>query len=235
MNKCKQLGQWLPGIAACLVCSYLIFPVFFLDVPWPTNLRDAYESRTFSETGALNIVSAIYLGYRAYDTLGEAIVLFISVMGTLYVIRHSPASILSIGRPHTSIMRFITGKIGPIILVFGLYVMTFGYESPGGGFQGGAVLASGIIFLAFGHIENKISALARMRALHRIESVAFVLLVAAFFSGIISGAGFLANPFKHASIQPVVFITVLNIIIGIKVGASIGLLAIAMFAGDIHE
>lgn len=235
MNRIRLWLRWLPGIAACLVCGYLIFPVFFLKAPWPTVLRDAYEARTFEETGALNIVSAIYLGYRAYDTLGEAIVLFIAVMGTLYVIRHSPASILSGFRPHTSIMRFITGKIGPIILIFGLYVMTFGYASPGGGFQGGAVLASGIIFIAFGHIENKNSALARMRTLHHIESAAFALLVASFFSGILTGTGFLANPFGKASVQPVVFITMLNIIIGIKVGASIGLLAIAMFAGDINE
>ena len=33
------------------------------------------------ETGAINVVTSIYLGYRAYDTLGEAIVLFTSTIG----------------------------------------------------------------------------------------------------------------------------------------------------------
>ena len=33
------------------------------------------------DTGALNLVTAIYLGYRAFDTLGETVVLFLAVIG----------------------------------------------------------------------------------------------------------------------------------------------------------
>jgi len=40
-----------------------------------------------SETGAANIVSSIILDYRAYDTLGEATVLFCAVLGVLAVMR----------------------------------------------------------------------------------------------------------------------------------------------------
>jgi multicomponent Na+:H+ antiporter subunit B len=36
------------------------------------------------ETGALNLVTSIYLGYRAFDTLGETMVLLIAVSGVLY-------------------------------------------------------------------------------------------------------------------------------------------------------
>lgn len=39
------------------------------------------------ETGATNLVSAIYLGYRAYDTLGEALVLLLAVTGVYYFAR----------------------------------------------------------------------------------------------------------------------------------------------------
>ena len=35
------------------------------------------------DTGALNLVTSIYLGFRAYDTLGETIVLLLAVSGTL--------------------------------------------------------------------------------------------------------------------------------------------------------
>ena len=34
-----------------------------------------------SDTGAVNLVTAIYLGYRAFDTLGETIVLLLAVGG----------------------------------------------------------------------------------------------------------------------------------------------------------
>ncbi len=39
------------------------------------------------ETGASNLVSAIYLGYRAYDTLGEALVLLLAVTGVFFFAR----------------------------------------------------------------------------------------------------------------------------------------------------
>jgi multicomponent Na+:H+ antiporter subunit B len=42
--------------------------------------------RGVSETGAPNLVSAIYLGWRAYDTLGETIVLLLAVTGALYLL-----------------------------------------------------------------------------------------------------------------------------------------------------
>ena len=41
----------------------------------------------FAETGAADIVTAILLDYRAYDTLGEASVLFCAVLGVLAILR----------------------------------------------------------------------------------------------------------------------------------------------------
>ncbi len=41
------------------------------------------------ETGAVNLVTALYLAYRAYDTLGETIVLIGAVTGVLVLVeRH---------------------------------------------------------------------------------------------------------------------------------------------------
>lgn len=39
------------------------------------------------ETGALNLVTAIYLGYRAFDTFGETVVLLLSVSGVLFLVK----------------------------------------------------------------------------------------------------------------------------------------------------
>jgi len=50
----------------------------------PSN---AYLANGFAQTGAANIVSAILLDYRAYDTLGEATVLFTSILGALAILR----------------------------------------------------------------------------------------------------------------------------------------------------
>ena len=49
-----------------------------------------YLSDGFKETGAANIVSSVILDYRAYDTLGEATVLFAAIIGALAVLRGKP-------------------------------------------------------------------------------------------------------------------------------------------------
>jgi len=46
-----------------------------------------YTGNAVSDTGSVNVVTAIILDYRAYDTLGEATVLFTSVVGVLTVLR----------------------------------------------------------------------------------------------------------------------------------------------------
>jgi len=38
------------------------------------------------ETGAINLVSSIYLSYRAFDTLGETIILLLAVSGIIVIL-----------------------------------------------------------------------------------------------------------------------------------------------------
>lgn len=45
------------------------------------TLRGYFTTRGVQETGSINLVSAIYLGYRAFDTLGETLILFLAVAG----------------------------------------------------------------------------------------------------------------------------------------------------------
>ncbi|RKZ31352.1 hypothetical protein DRQ36_02350 [bacterium] len=47
-----------------------------------------YLSGTAAETGAVNAVAGVILDYRAYDTLGEAMVLFASILGALVILRN---------------------------------------------------------------------------------------------------------------------------------------------------
>jgi len=47
--------------------------------------------------------------------------------------------------PSNPLQFFVRVVLVPIMLLFGLYVVVHGEESPGGGFQGGAMMAAGII------------------------------------------------------------------------------------------
>lgn len=49
-------------------------------------IRDYLVTHGKSETGAANLVTSIYLGYRAYDTLGETLVLLLAVSGVAFFV-----------------------------------------------------------------------------------------------------------------------------------------------------
>ncbi len=53
----------------------------------PPGVSADYLERAPEETGAVNSVTAILLDYRAYDTLGEATVIFVSILGVYAVLR----------------------------------------------------------------------------------------------------------------------------------------------------
>ena len=220
----------------------VLVPVILSSHPWPTIARDFLEQNGYSNTGAQNQVSAIYLGFRAYDTLGETIVLLLAVSGTIGIISKSGISLAKGYGENTShknesyassllrtgLIDVVTGKLGPIVLLFGLYVMLFGHISPGGGFQGGVVIASGIVFMALGSKSEASTRLQEARVLSKIESACFLMLIISSLVGIPLGDGYFANPLSFDPSLQVVYIITLNSIIGLKVGAGIGFMCVAM-------
>lgn len=85
------------GIAAILVS--IVFVLIFLtcsyyclknlpEFGYPLmKVSQTYINEGLQQTGAANIVAAIILDYRGYDTLGEVTVLFTAVVGALAVLR----------------------------------------------------------------------------------------------------------------------------------------------------
>lgn len=129
----------------------------------------------------------------------------------------------------TDALSVITGKLGPLVLVFGAYLIAFGHVSPGGGFQGGVVLASGVLLLAIGRGTEAVSALLTPRLLARIEAVAFALLLATGVAGMLAGKGFFGNFLAAEGVgSPVGFIIALNVLIGIKVGTGVAYLCLVL-------
>ncbi len=52
--------------------------------PGELSAREYVLQNGAQDTGALNLVTAIYLGYRAFDTLGETVVLLLAVTGVAF-------------------------------------------------------------------------------------------------------------------------------------------------------
>ncbi|MHC4412389.1 MAG: hydrogen gas-evolving membrane-bound hydrogenase subunit E, partial [Planctomycetota bacterium] len=53
----------------------------------PEAASQTYVQQGLQHTGAANLVSSVILDYRAYDTLGEATVLFTSIIGATVILR----------------------------------------------------------------------------------------------------------------------------------------------------
>jgi multicomponent Na+:H+ antiporter subunit B len=60
----------------------------------PDAASQTYVSEGLKETGAANLVASVYLDYRAYDTLGEATVLFTAIVGATVILRERSRKLL---------------------------------------------------------------------------------------------------------------------------------------------
>jgi len=74
-----------------IILAIAILFILSVDIEYgnPKNpdVANYYIDQGLHDTGAINLVAAVYLGYRTYDTLIEAIVLFVAVTGVIFYLR----------------------------------------------------------------------------------------------------------------------------------------------------
>jgi multicomponent Na+:H+ antiporter subunit B len=104
------------------------------------------------ERHATDLVTALNFDIRAFDTLGEEFILFASVAGVallLRKLRHEREAKRSRGIEDHSFAGASAGLqlaslyLIPLLIALGCYIVVHGALTPGGGFQGGIVLAAG--------------------------------------------------------------------------------------------
>src|SRR5918992_1048643 len=134
-----------------------------LELPSFGNYRGPYgdvlNSSAVAERKATNVVSAVNFDYRAIDTLGEEFILFAAVMGVALLLREQKGErrdrAVDVAEdrkaPHDSdsVRELCLGLVAPATL-FGLYMVAHGHLTPGGGFQGGVLLATAPLLMYLG-------------------------------------------------------------------------------------
>ncbi|MFC1632159.1 hydrogen gas-evolving membrane-bound hydrogenase subunit E, partial [Candidatus Omnitrophota bacterium] len=87
-------GRWVLNtmITVCFIVTFLVVAMKCLvELPvfgQPTmTVASTYLKEGLAKTGAANLVSSVILDFRAYDTLGEATVLFTAVIAVLTIVR----------------------------------------------------------------------------------------------------------------------------------------------------
>ncbi|MCL2392065.1 MAG: DUF4040 domain-containing protein [Oscillospiraceae bacterium] len=140
-----KLSKILPPVVFTLILAGL-FIYFIPEGTVNTYLKDLYLERFRFDVGGENAVTSIYLGFRVYDTLFEALMLLISVVGVAHMSCRSEHEIsgenFSGVTKSDSVDVYTIRIICPAMLIFGMYLVLNGHVSAGGGFQGGIAIAS---------------------------------------------------------------------------------------------
>jgi energy-converting hydrogenase B subunit I len=144
----------------------------------------------------------------------------------------------------SKIVRTVANQLMAFVLVFGLYVIMHGHVTPGGGFQGGAIIASGVVMLIVAFGSGQIKKFLRERRLSLVESSGALLFILIAFAGIgtVFFYNFLVGSRIFGGIPPTGpnpgdvwtggVIPVMNLAVGLKVtaGLSAAVLALALFS-----
>ncbi len=124
---------------------------------------------------ATDLVSALTFDYRGFDTLGEEFILFVSATGCAVLLRaqrdeHSVQQATERAEARAGEvagpLRALGAALVAPVLVLGGYVVTHGHLTPGGGFQGGVILAAAVVLVS---IAGQLLALRRTRPMPIVE------------------------------------------------------------------
>ena len=114
----------------------------------PGELASAYLEQSPKDFAAANVVTAIVVSYRGFDTLGEVAVLFAATAGVGALLTRKRMGSAATGGDRTEateVLRTATGLLTGLLVMFGVYIFMHGHLTPGGGFQGGVVIATAVL------------------------------------------------------------------------------------------
>ena len=143
------------------------------------------------------------------------------------------------------IVRTITNFIYGFIMVFGFYVIVHGHLTPGGGFQGGAIVASAFALLLVTYGNKGAERYLRKDIFSLVESTGLVLFIAFAFFGLgvtffynfmANSGGLFGNPavigVNPGDLNTGGTIPIMNMAVGLEVLAALGVIILTMAAGS---
>jgi multicomponent Na+:H+ antiporter subunit B len=218
------------GLGALLVWGMLGLPPFGA---YPGPYGDVLNQVAVGERKATDVVSAVNFDYRGFDTMGEEFIFFTSVAGVAMLLRRTKEERRQGGEdeeedrgeerapPRTSDATRIFG-VGLVWLtvIFGLYMVTHGQVTPGGGFQGGVVLATAPLVVYLAAEARTFMRIAPKEKVELAECVGAAGYVLIGLAGLVAGVEFLRNivPLgKPEQITSAGTIELLNLTVGLEI------------------
>jgi len=219
----------LISIIFLLYVAYHLFVIFYA-VPFGSNelaskVGKFYLNHSPKDLNVSNTVTAVVVNFRGFDTLGEVTVLFLAstALGSILFRRreiHTKLSHLRSSVETSEIIRVAGRILFPLIILLGVYVFVHGHLTPGGGFQGGVIIATGFLLLLLAYRDFTIE----HRIITWIESLAGITFVGIGLIGILLEKTFLENFLGTGKLNELLsggIIPLIYIAIGFKVAAEL--------------
>jgi len=203
----------------------------FIHIPFGAEriagVKDFYLKQSPEGLKVSNVVTAIVVSFRGFDTLGEVTVLFLAstALGSILYRRRSKHSGLNPQREavkSSTLVRTGAKVLFPMVILSGTYVFVHGHLTPGGGFQGGAIIATGFLLVLISYRKFFIN----HNALTWIEALAGTTFVLLGIGGLLfaNQNNFLENFLPSGTLNSLLsggIVGIIYIAVGFKVGAEI--------------
>lgn len=183
--------------------SVIPFVFFYLDAarnlpPWGHYrgpYGDVMSSLSVYERHATDVVNAIDYDYRGFDTLGEEYILFTSVIGVMLLLRNPEPKegTADADEGLSETVKFGSAVCFALLLVFGFYICTHGQLTPGGGFQGGVVIATAFMLVYIAENLKNFNAITSHPLMEALEALGAGLYALTGLSALLISAPFLTN------------------------------------------
>lgn len=213
--------------------------------PDKTHVVPRYIQEGEHEAGAPNIITGIILNYRGYDTMGETTVIFSALAAVIAILdrerrRRSMSSVDASGVPTSVVVKTVARFVTPVIILFAVYTILHGELSPGGGFQGGAIIGASIIVFALVWGLPESTDRLPLGARLPLESTAMIAFLSMAAIGLALGVDFLTfrlpglGTYAQETIRTIMLV-VIEAGIGIGGGAIFISIVFAMLSTSSHE
>ncbi len=182
-----------------------------------------YLSNTVEKSRVANVITAIVVNYRGLDTLGEVTVLFLATTGIasiLYRRKEEEEDVERLNLPSSMLIRTGARVLFPIIALLGIYVFIHGHLTPGGGFQGGTIVATGFLLMLISYKGFN----TNHNIMTWIESIAGLSFILIGVWGLISDNTFLGNIPEVGKLNSLLsggLIPIIYIAVGFKVAVEL--------------
>lgn len=147
-----------------------------------------------------NVVMGTTFDVRGIDTMGEEFILYASVIGVTLLLRDEAGARRAERR--TRRLRSDAVRLVGVVMVgggllVGLWLVAFGYITPGGGFPGGVVLAGAILVLYLVGSHRDYGPFRNEHMLDPLEGIGAGGYVVTGLAALVAGMAFLTNLFGH--------------------------------------